>query len=109
MPRVIRPFPLLEICEILQNVKAVCCMDRSAPGGTVGMLFNEISGALFNSPARPVMQNVIYGLGGRDMTIDILCDIYKDLDKDAKAGKLTSGNIQKFVGVRGPELGFYNV
>lgn len=109
MPRVFRPFPLLEICETLQNVKAVCCMDRSAPGGSVGALYNEISGALFNSPARPVLQNVIYGLGGRDMTIDTLCDIYKDLDKDAKAGKLTSGKIQRFVGVRGPELGFYNV
>ncbi|MDC7243487.1 MAG: 2-oxoacid:ferredoxin oxidoreductase subunit alpha [Sphaerochaetaceae bacterium] len=108
MPRVLRPFPLEEICEALQNVKAVSCMDRSAPGGTVGALFNEISGALFNSPARPVMQNIIYGLGGRDMTIDTLCDIYKDLDKDAKAGKLTSGKVQKFVGVRGPELGFYN-
>jgi pyruvate ferredoxin oxidoreductase alpha subunit len=107
MPRVIRPFPLEEICAALQNVKAVACMDRSAPGGTVGMLYNEISGALFNSPARPVLSNIIYGLGGRDMTIDTLCDIYNTLAEEAKSGKL-SGKIQRFVGVRGPELSFYN-
>jgi pyruvate ferredoxin oxidoreductase alpha subunit len=41
------------------------------------------------------------------MTIYILCDIYRDLDKEAKSGKL-NGTIQRFVGVRGPELGFYN-
>ena len=28
-------------------------MDRSAPGGTVGALYNEVSGALINTPARP--------------------------------------------------------
>ena len=31
-PRVFRPFPLEEVAEALQNVKAIACMDRSAPG-----------------------------------------------------------------------------
>jgi len=106
--RVFRPFPLKEVSDMLQNVKAVACMDRSAPGGSVGALYNEISGALFNSPARPLLSNIIYGLGGRDMTIGILCDIYRDLDAEAKAGKL-NGSIQRFVGVRGPELKYYKV
>ena len=83
-------------------------MDRSAPGGTVGTLYNEVSGALFNTPARPLMSNLIYGLGGRDMTVAGLKDIFRNLDKEAKAGKL-SGKIQRFVGVRGPELSFYDV
>ena len=83
-------------------------MDRSAPGGTVGTLYNETAGALFNTPARPLMTNLIYGLGGRDMTVAGLKDIFRQLDTDAKAGKIT-GNIQKLVGVRGPELSYYNV
>lgn len=106
--RVLRPFPLVEVAAALQNVKAIGCMDRSAPGGTVGALYNEISGALFNTSARPVITNIIYGLGGRDMTISMLCDIYAELDKDAKAGKLR-GPVQRFVGVRGPALEFYNL
>lgn len=107
-PRVLRPFPLEEMAAVLQNVKAIACMDRSAPGGSVGALYNEVSGALFNTPARPVLSNIIYGLGGRDMTIAMLCDIYRELDKDAKSGK-RNGPLQRFVGVRGPALGFYNV
>ena len=81
-------------------------MDRSAPGGTVGTLYNEISGALINTPARPLISNLIYGLGGRDMTVAGLKNIFRTLDKEAKDGKL-AGKIQRFVGVRGPELSFY--
>jgi pyruvate ferredoxin oxidoreductase alpha subunit len=106
-PRIFRPFPLEEIAEQLQNVKAISCMDRSAPGGTVGTLYNEIAGALINSPARPILSNVIYGLGGRDMTVSVLTEIYRDLAKEAASGKL-NGAIQRFVGVRGPELNYYN-
>lgn len=105
-PRVFRPFPLEEIAEALQGMKAIACMDRSAPGGTVGTLYNEISGALINTPARPIISNLIYGLGGRDMTVSALKNIFRTLDKEAKEGKL-AGKIQRFVGVRGPELSFY--
>jgi pyruvate ferredoxin oxidoreductase alpha subunit len=107
-PRIIRPFPLKEMAEALGSVKAIACMDRSAPGGTVGMLYNETAGALFNTDSRPLLKNIIYGLGGRDMTIDTLCDIYRELDSEAKAGKLLK-SIQKFVGVRGPEMNYYEV
>ena len=93
---------------INQNVKAVACMDRSAPGGTVGALYNEISGALINSPARPLVTNLIYGLGGRDMTVAGLKDIFRTLDKDAKDGKI-NGKIQTLIGVRGPALEYYDV
>ena len=105
-PRVFRPFPLEEMAETLQGMKAIACMDRSAPGGTVGTLYNEISGALINTAARPLVSNLIYGLGGRDMTVAGLKSIFRTLDKEAKDGKL-SGKIQRFIGVRGPELSFY--
>ena len=105
LPRVFRPFPLIEISQKLQNAKLVVCMDRSAPGGTVGALYNEVSGALINNANRPLVKNIIYGLGGRDMTIDTLIDIYKKADTEAKAGKVEA--IQEFVGVRGPELKYF--
>ena len=40
------------------------------------------------------------------MTVAGLKNIFKTLDKEAKDGKL-AGKIQRFVGVRGPELSFY--
>jgi len=108
-PRVFRPFPLEEVIEAVADVKAIGCMDRSAPGGTVGMLYNEFSGALFNTDKRPVVTNYIYGLGGRDTTVENLKEVYKELKANADAGKIASGKIQKFMGVRGPELSYYNV
>ncbi len=107
-PRVFRPFPLEQVAKELQNVKAVACLDRSAPGGTVGALYNEVSGALFNTPARPIMHDIVYGLGGRDMTVNALTEIYEELDKEAKSGKMI-GTIQTFKGVRGPALEYFNV
>lgn len=107
-PRLFRPFPLTQLAEKLQNVKAIACMDRSAPGGTVGALYNEVAGALINTPARPVLRNLIYGLGGRDITVHELKNIFKDLAQDAKNGKIT-GKIQRLHGVRGPELSFYEL
>jgi pyruvate ferredoxin oxidoreductase alpha subunit len=105
-PRVIRPFPFDLVREALKGVKAVACMDRSAPGGALGMLYNEVSAALYVSDNRPIMTNYIYGLGGRDLTQDQVFEVYRELDKDVKAGKNT-GMIQRFVGLRGPKLEFF--
>lgn len=104
--RILRPFPLVELAQALKGLKAVACMDRSAPGGTVGMLYNEVCGALFNTDAKPVVLNYIYGLGGRDLLVSHIEEIYGDLDASAKAGKATAP-IQQFVGLRGPKLSFF--
>jgi pyruvate ferredoxin oxidoreductase alpha subunit len=108
-PRVTRPFPLEEIADAIGDVKAIGCLDRSAPGGTVGMLYNEVSGALFNTDKRPVLTNYIYGLGGRDTTVEDLKTLFRELKANADAGKSVSGKIQRFMGVRGHELKFYNI
>jgi pyruvate ferredoxin oxidoreductase alpha subunit len=80
-------------------------MDRSSPGGAPGMLYNEISGALYNSAKRPVVTGYVYGLGGRDMTVEYLKGIFADGLENAKAGKPTTP-LQQFIGVRGPKLNF---
>ena len=103
--RVIRPFPFEKLAAALSNVKAVCCMDRSAPGGTVGMLYNEVCGAMYNSANHPVITGYVYGLGGRDMTVEYLKGIFADGEANAAAGKPTTP-LQQFIGVRGPKLNF---
>ena len=108
MPRVFRPTQMGMIADMLQNAKAVVCMDRSAPGGQTGQLFQDISASLINTKARPLMSNLIYGLGGRDMTVLELEDIIKEANEEMKQGKL-NGAIQKWAGVRGPEIKYYSV
>jgi pyruvate ferredoxin oxidoreductase alpha subunit len=105
-PRVLRPFELSDIAKAFDGIKAVATLDRSAPGGALGMLYNEISAALYNSDNRPVISNYIYGLGGRDMTIEILQGIFKEAKANADAGKLTTP-LQQFSGLRGPKLSFF--
>ncbi|MFP4331925.1 MAG: 2-oxoacid:ferredoxin oxidoreductase subunit alpha [Campylobacterales bacterium] len=105
-PRMLRPFPFKEIKEALSGVKAVATLDRSLPAGAPGMLYNEVCGALYHSANRPVISNYVYGLGGRDMTLGHLEEIYTKLKKDADAGKHTEA-IQQFIGLRGPKLAYY--
>ena len=52
MPRVFRPTRVSQLADMLQNAKAVVCMDRSAPGGQLGILFQDISSSLINTQAR---------------------------------------------------------
>lgn len=105
-PRVLRPFPYEEFSETLKDVKAIACMDRSSPNGAAGMLFNEISGALINNAKSPIMSNYIYGLGGRDVTIEILESVFDDLLANVKAGKLTHLT-QQMLGLRGPKCEYF--
>ncbi len=105
MPRVFRPFPYNEIAEKLKNVKAVAALDRSAPMGTTGALYNEVAGALAANGQSAVMTNYIYGLGGRDTTVEHILDVIKETDKNAKAGKRVT-DLQGFINLRGPKLSF---
>lgn len=104
--RVFRPFPLEQIAGVLKGCKAIATLDRSNPNGTVGALFNEISGALFNTDTKTTLSNYIYGLGGRDLTKENLRTIYGDLMENTKHGQLTTP-LQQFIGLRGPKLSFF--
>ena len=103
--RVVRPFPFAEIADALKDVKAVAALDRSAPGGAAGMLFNEIAGSLFNTDSKMLLSGYIYGLGGRDLTKAHLVDLYNELQANADAGKVLTQQ-QQFIGVRGPKLAY---
>ena len=103
--RVLRPFPFMKIAEVLKDVKAIAALDRSSPNGAPGMLFNEIAGALFNTDTKALLSGYVYGLGGRDLTKAHLRDLYKELQANVDAGKVTT-QLQQFIGVRGPKLAF---
>ena len=105
-PRVFRPFPFDDIRDALENTKAVAVLDRSAPMGAMGALYNEISAALYTTPKRPLVTNFIYGLGGRDFSVEEAKRIFKEQKAHADAGYITTP-IQQFSGVRGPKLGFF--
>ncbi|MCJ8342037.1 MAG: pyruvate ferredoxin oxidoreductase [Cetobacterium sp.] len=96
--RVFRPFPMEEIGQALKNLNMVAVMDKcegmSAAGGP---LFAEVRSALYDCPTRPKMINYVYGLGGRDVTVNHMKEIFETLlvekDKDVT-------NVYRHFGVR---------
>jgi len=104
--RCFRPFPYDQVRDALENTKCVAVTDRSSPGGAMGAFFNEVSAALYTTPKRPLVTNFIYGLGGRDFSIEEAKRIYTEQQAHADAGHITT-DIQQFSGLRGPKLGFF--
>ncbi|MBI5123813.1 MAG: pyruvate ferredoxin oxidoreductase [Candidatus Omnitrophica bacterium] len=97
-PRVFRPFPKDEIAGALKNVKAVAVMDRSDTiSGNEGPLCLEVKAALFDNNIKKEVPNYIFGLGGREVRLDDIETVYKDL-ADLLKGK--SRDKVTYLGVR---------
>jgi len=98
-PRVFRPFPNKEIAKALSGLKAVAVLDRSDSfGAEGGQLFTEIRSALYEADKKPLLIDYIYGLGGRDITINEIKGVFDDLGKIAKSGKTDS--VVNYLGLR---------
>ena len=74
--RIFRPFPVDEVRKLagMTNIIGVC--DRSYTFGHWGPMASEIRGALYNTPDMPLLKNYIMGLGGKDITPEILEKIF---------------------------------
>jgi pyruvate ferredoxin oxidoreductase alpha subunit len=97
--RVFRPFPAKEISEALSKLKAVAVLDRSSGvNAYAAPVFTETSSALYAYEKTPKAVNYIYGLGGRDIFVEDIENIYKDLEKIAETGKVE--NLINYIGVR---------
>jgi len=78
--RVFRPFPNTEIAATLKNIKAVAVMDRSDTlSGNEGPLALEVKAALFDANIKKEIPDYIFGLGGREIRLEDIESIYKDL------------------------------
>ncbi|MGQ9618364.1 MAG: transketolase C-terminal domain-containing protein [Candidatus Aminicenantia bacterium] len=85
--RVLRPFPYIELQSTLKKAKAIGVMDRSmSPGGFGAPLFIEVMAALYPFKKRPMILNFIYGLGGRDVTMENVEEAFSKLEASLKKG-----------------------
>jgi pyruvate/2-oxoacid:ferredoxin oxidoreductase alpha subunit len=73
--RVFRPFPADEVREVARNVKKIAVLDRNISFGASGIFFQEVKAALYNEHNRPPIFGYIAGLGGRDITPEVVEDI----------------------------------
>ena len=86
--RVFRPFPAEEIAEALKGCKAVAIMDRcESYNGNGGPLGSEVTAGLFKSKVMIEAVNYIYGLAGRDFTVENVEKIFAELEEMVENGK----------------------
>lgn len=97
--RLFRPFPAEEIAESLKNIKAVALMDRTESyNDNCGPIGSEVTTALYRAGSNALAVNYVYGLGGRDVKVSDMVEVYKELVKTAEAGKVE--NPYRYMGVR---------
>ncbi|MBR4981541.1 MAG: pyruvate ferredoxin oxidoreductase [Lachnospiraceae bacterium] len=85
--RVFRPFPAKEIAAALSRCKAVAIMDRcESYNGNGGPLGSEVTAALYRNKVMIDAVNYIYGLAGRDFTVENVFDIFAELDDAVTSG-----------------------
>lgn len=97
--RVFRPFPAEEIAEALKNTKAVAVMDKAEGFNSQGgPLCAEIKSALYNVENAPEIINYIYGLGGRDVKVENIVEVYDALEKIKETGDI--GSKYRYLSVR---------
>ena len=86
--RVFRPFPEKEIAEALKGCKAVAIMDRcESYNGNSGPLGSEVCAGLYRNKVYVDAVNYVYGLGGRDFTVEHVRSVFEELRDIAENGR----------------------
>ena len=97
--RLFRPFPADEIAEALKNVKAIAIMDRAESytnhGGPLGA---DVMSALFRARSQALAINYVYGLGGRDVRVEDMENVYETLKQVIADGD--AGEMYRYMGIR---------
>jgi pyruvate/2-oxoacid:ferredoxin oxidoreductase alpha subunit len=87
--RLFRPFPKEELLEVLQDAEKVAVVDRNVSFGVGGIFAHELRAAFCNEKSRPPVYSYIAGLGGRDVTPQVLNDVvyqtYKRSEPDEQS------------------------
>ena len=98
--RVFRPFPAKELVAVLKGKKAVAVLDRSDTfaGGMGGPVFIETRSALYDEDNKPLLVNYVYGLGGRDLPVELVNKVATELKEIAQNGQVNQ--LVNYLGLR---------
>ena len=100
--RVYRPFPAEEIAKDLSKVKAIAVLDRAdSCSATFAPVYLDVVAALYANcgDKAPKAENYVYGLGGREISLEHIEEVYMKLDAVAKGTKKASTQVE-YINVR---------
>ena len=72
---------------------------RVSFGAPASPLMEELMTAYYRDEEKPLMANYVVGLGGRDVSPDMIREAYRSMKKIRKTGKVEQ--LSTFIGVRG--------
>jgi pyruvate/2-oxoacid:ferredoxin oxidoreductase alpha subunit len=93
--KLFRPFPVNLLRELTKPASKIAIIDRNFSFGASGIFAQEVKAALCNFPGHPPVYGYVAGLGGRDITTEVIEDIYW-LTKNSTAPE----NESSWVGLR---------
>ena len=97
--RMFRPFPAEEVADSLKNAKAIAVLDKAdSLNGVGGALFEDVVSGMYVSNIHVPTVNYVYGIGGRDTTVNEIKQVYTDLAKIAETGNI--GDPYRYLGLR---------
>ena len=98
--RMFRPFPAEEVAEALKNAKSIAVLDKAdSLNGNGGALFEDVVSGMYVSNVHVPTVNYVYGIGGRDTTVNDIKRVYGDLLEVSNTGNI--GNPYRYLGLRG--------
>jgi len=74
--RSFRPFPKEKIREVCRDIKELIVLEKAFSFGLGGILQEEVRAALYKAKHQPTVSGFVLGLGGRDVSPELLIDIY---------------------------------
>ncbi len=79
--RLLRPFPTTDLAAALKGKKRVIVLNRACSYGVGGTLSQEIRTALYHLPDRPIINDVMISLGGKEVFPETISDIIKNREQ----------------------------
>jgi pyruvate/2-oxoacid:ferredoxin oxidoreductase alpha subunit len=70
--RIFRPFPAVLLRSILDHVPKIAVIDRNISLGREGIFASELKAALVNSSEKHQIQGYLAGIGGTDVTPELI-------------------------------------
>ena len=97
--RVFRPFPEKQLTDALRGCRALAIMDRcESYNGCCGPLGMEVPAALYRNKVMLESVNYIYGLAGRDFTVEHVKNIFAEL-REVADGRMQAPQ-HKYINLR---------
>ncbi len=98
--RLFRPFPTEEIKKAIGDTPVLGVIEKCISfGAPASPLMEELMTAYYHDEEKPLMANYVVGLGGRDVSPDMIREAYASLEKIRETGKVDK--LSTYIGVRG--------